>query len=333
MLTTVLDTTDLPPAERAAVWMETKGQALISTHVSFREPDQIQARIQTMALGPVQLSVVSYTSMSSQRTPRLIRQSDREMYQLSLTLAGQHSIEQARTHAALRPGDLLLYDSSRPFTASAGQPSLVSRTLLLQLPRRLLPLPEKVVAPLCGAALDGRSGVGRLLSQLLTGLTDAHADLTSSDNIRLGATAVDLAAVLLAHHADRQTVLPTGSRQRALFEQISDHITTHLGDPHLTPGTIAAAHFISTRYLHRIFQQHGATVSDVIRHQRLARCRRDLADPAQRALSIAAIAMRWGYPRPSDFARAFRATTSMTPSEYRALSQATDRAQGKRRQA
>ncbi|MFI6937440.1 helix-turn-helix domain-containing protein [Streptomyces sp. NPDC050287] len=327
MLTTVLDTADLPPAERAAVWVETKGRALISTHVSFRGPDPIQARIQTMALGPSQLSVVSYTSMSSQRTPKLIRQSDREMYQLSLTLAGQHSIEQARTYAALGPGDLLLYDSSRPFTASAGPPSEVSRTLLLQLPRHLLPLPEKVVAPLCGAALDGRSGVGRLLSQLLTALTDTHADLTSRDSIRLGATAVDLATVLLAHHADRQTLLPTGSRQRALFEQISAHIATHLGDPHLTPRAIAAAHFISTRYLHRIFQQHGTAVSDVIRQQRLARCRRDLADPAQRAVPIAAIAMRWGYPRPSDFTRSFRAATGMTPSEYRAASQDTDRAQ------
>ncbi|WOP38619.1 helix-turn-helix domain-containing protein [Streptomyces sp. Li-HN-5-13] len=327
MLTTVLDTADLPPAERAAGWVEAKGRALISTHVSFRGPEPIQAQIQTMALGPAQLSVVSYTSMSSQRTPRLIRQSDREMYQLSLTLAGQHSIEQARMYAALGPGDLLLYDSSRPFTASAGPPSEVSRTLLLQLPRHLLPLPEKVVAPLCGASLDGRSGVGRLLSQLLTALTDTHADLTSSDSIRLGVTAVDLATVLLAHYADRQTLLPTGSRQRALFEQISAHIATHLGDPHLTPRAIAAAHFISTRYLHRIFQEHGTAVSDVIRQQRLARCRRDLADPAQRAVSIAAIAMRWGYPRPSDFTRSFRAATGMTPSEYRAASQDTDRGQ------
>lgn len=91
---------------------------------------------------------------------------------------------------------------------------------------------------------------------------------------------VDLTAVLLGHHADREALMPVGPRQRALFEQINAYVTIHLHDPGLTPGVIAAAHFISTRYLHRIFQQHGTAVSDVIRQQRLARCRRDLADPA-----------------------------------------------------
>jgi AraC-like DNA-binding protein len=327
MLTTVLDTAHLPPADRAAAWGETTGHALMATRVSFLEPDQIQARIQSMALGPVQLSVMSYTPLSSERTLRLIRQSDPEMYQLALTLAGQQSIEQARTYAALGPGDLLLYDSSRPFTATAGPNPPGARAMLLQFPRRLLLLPEKTMASLCGTALDGRAGVGQLLRQLLTGLADTHADLTSADSTRLGTTAIDLTAALLAHHTDQETLLPAGSRQHALFEQISAYVSTHLHDPDLTPSAVAAANFISTRYLHHIFQQHGTTVSDTIRQQRLACCRRDLADPAQRNLPIAAIAMRWGYPRPSDFTRAFRTATGMTPSEYRAASQDTDRAQ------
>lgn len=318
MLTTVLDTSHLPPADRAAAWVETTRQALMVTRISFLEPNQIKAQIQTMSLGPVQLSVMSYTPLQSQRTPRLIRQCDPEMYQIALTLTGQQSIEQARTYASLGPGDLLLYDSSRPFTATAGPSLPGARMMLLQFPRRLLPLPDKAVGPLCGTALPGRTGVGQLLRHLLTGLADAHADLTSGDSARLGTTAIDLTAALLAHHADRQTLLPAESRQRALFEQISAHITTCLHDPGLTPGAIAAAHFISTRYLHRIFQQHGSTVSDVIRLQRLARCRRDLADPSQHTVPIGAIGMRWGYPRPSDFTRAFRAATGMTPSEYRA---------------
>lgn len=260
-----------------------------------------------MPLGPVQLTVMSYTPLSSQRTPRLIRQSDPEMYQLALTIAGQQSIEQARMYASIGPGDLLLYDSSRPFTAIAGPNPPGARAMLLQFPRRLLPLPEKAVAPLCATVLPGRAGVGRLLCQMLTGLADTHADLTSADSTRLGTTAVDLATALLAHHADRQTLIPAGSRQRALFEQISAYIATHLHDPGLTPGAIAATHFISTRYLHRIFQQHGATVGDVIRQQRLARCRRDLADPSQRTVPIAA--------------------SGMTPSEYRSAGQDANRAQ------
>ncbi|MEU3983376.1 helix-turn-helix domain-containing protein [Streptomyces sp. NPDC026672] len=316
MLTTVLDTAHLPPVDRTAAWSEATRQSLLPTRINFLDPDRVQARIETMALGPVQLSLMSYTPLSSQRTARLIRQSDPEMYQLALTVAGRQSIEQARTYAPLGPGDLLLYDSSRPFTAVAGPGLPGARAMLLQFPRRLLPLSEKAVAPLCGTVIPGQTGVGQVLSRLLTGLVDTHADLAPGDRVRLGGTAVDLTAAVLAHHADRTSVMPAGPRRRALVEQISAYITTHLNDPGLTPGAVAEAHFISTRYLHRIFQQHGTTVGGVIRQQRLDRCRRDLVDP-DRHLSIAAVALRWGYPRPSDFTRAFRAATGMTPSEYR----------------
>ncbi|MFF4750184.1 AraC-like ligand-binding domain-containing protein [Streptomyces sp. NPDC002514] len=331
MLTTVLDTARLRPAERTAAWAEVTGLALVNTLIRFlvHEPDQVSAQIQTLALGPVQLSVMSYTPLSSRRTARLIRQSDPEQYQLGLTVAGHQRIEQARSSAALGPGELVLYDSSRPFTAVSGPQSSGTRTVLLQFPRTLLPLPEKDVAPLCGTALDSGSGVGRLLGLMLTGLVETHGDLTPADTARLGTTAVDLAAALLAHHSDRQALLPAESRQGALFQQIGAFIAAHLHDPGLKPGTVAAAHFISTRYLHRIFQQHGTTVGEFVRQQRIARCRRDLADPAQRTVPVAVIGARWGYLAPSDFTRAFRTSVGLTPSEYRAISQAPRSAGGR----
>ncbi|MER6524270.1 helix-turn-helix domain-containing protein [Streptomyces sp. NPDC001508] len=330
MLTTVLDTARVRPADRTAAWTEVTGLALVTTLISFRarEPEQVSARIQTLALGPVQLSVMSYSPLSSRRTARLIRQSDPELYQLGLTVAGRQEIEQARSSAALGPGDMVLYDSSRPFTAVSGPPPCGTRTLLLQFPRRLVPLPEKDVAPLCGTVLNARTGVGRLLSLMLTGLVETHGDLTPGDTVRLGNTAVDLTAALLAHHGGRQDVLPAESRRRALFEEISAFLVAHLHDPGLKPDTVAAAHFVSTRYLHRVFQQHGITMGEFVRQQRLARCRRDLADPAQRTVPVAVIGARWGYPAPSDFTRAFRTALGMTPTEYRAIAQPARPAEG-----
>ena len=45
------------------------------------------------------------------------------------------------------------------------------------------------------------------------------------------------------------------------------------------PERIAKAHFISTRYVHKLFQPEGTTVSAWIRSRRLEGARRDLADP------------------------------------------------------
>jgi AraC-like DNA-binding protein len=315
MPSTVLDTAQLPSTDRRDAWIETTEAALMPTRISFAEPDSIRARIQTMAFGPAQLSHLSYTPLISRRTPALIRRSDPELYQLGLAASGYQGIEQGGHRAMLGVGDLVLYDSSRPFEAEAGPGA--ARTLVLQFPRRLLPLPERVVAPMCGQAFSAREGLGRLLGRMLTGLAETHADLRPQDGARLGGTAIDLVAALLAHHAEHPSPLPPGTRQTALFEQISAFVITHLNDPNLKPALIAAAHFISTRYLHRLFQEQGTTVGDFVREHRLARCRRDLADPARQSIPVSAIGARWGFPRPSDFTRSFRTAVGMTPSEYR----------------
>ncbi|WP_157869187.1 helix-turn-helix domain-containing protein, partial [Streptomyces atriruber] len=80
----------------------------------------------------------------------------------------------------------------------------------------------------------------------------------------------------------------------------------------------AAAHHISTRYLHRLFQDQGLTVSSWIRRLRLERCRRALANPTLAAVPVGAIAARWGFAQPAVFTRAFRAAYGLTPSEVRA---------------
>ena len=63
------------------------------------------------------------------------------------------------------------------------------------------------------------------------------------------------------------------------LEAVRDHIGDHLADPELDPATIAAAHYISPRYLHAVSQGTGFTVTSWIRDRRLERCRRELADP------------------------------------------------------
>jgi AraC-like DNA-binding protein len=103
----------------------------------------------------------------------------------------------------------------------------------------------------------------------------------------------------------------------SLRGRIRAHILEHLHDPDLAPRTVAAAHYISTRSLDRLFQGEEYTVAEWIRVQRLDRCRRDLADPALRDRPIRAIASRWGLASAPHFSRAFRAAYGLSPENYR----------------
>jgi AraC-like DNA-binding protein len=99
---------------------------------------------------------------------------------------------------------------------------------------------------------------------------------------------------------------------------IKAYIDEHLGDPTLGPESIARSQFISTRYLHALFEPEGLTVSRWVRTRRLERARRDLQDPALAAVPIGVIAARWGFSSPSRFSHAVRTDLGCSPSQLRA---------------
>lgn len=318
----VFDTSALPVGDRAEAWRESTARALVPTELTLRDAARFEARIHTTALGATRLSAMSYGPLLSLRTPRLIRRSDPEHYQVALILGGRQGVEQAGNNAVLRPGDLVFYDSSRSFTAWAEQEDggPAAQSLLLQFPRRLMPLAESRLARLSAVPLSGSEGVGRVMRGFLEALAAERSRCGPYDAARLGATAIDPAAALLAHHlGDERATAPSRSPREVLFLRITAFVDQHLREADLTPSAIADAHGISLRYLHRIFQQHGTSVAAHLRDRRMARCRRDLADPALRRLPVHAVGARWGYPTPSHFNRTFRAITGLSPGRYREL--------------
>jgi AraC-like DNA-binding protein len=109
------------------------------------------------------------------------------------------------------------------------------------------------------------------------------------------------------------------ARRAAMLRKIDAYIGDHLADPALTPATIAAAHFISKRYLFALFSEQGTTVAAHIRALRLERCREDLADPSLADQAVGLIGTRWGFSSAAHFSRVFRYAHGIPPGEYRLL--------------
>ncbi|MEU2432084.1 helix-turn-helix domain-containing protein [Streptomyces sp. NPDC007861] len=315
-LLTELRTTDLPVAERFTHWHDLSTRALVARVCSSDHADDFRATLRMLDLGVAQVSSTSCLSLHSSRTLKLIRRSDPEQYQLALTLSGEFGIEQAGRTARAGPGDVLVYDSSKPYRGRlTGAP--YAAVITTQFPRTQLPISVPGVDRLLARRISGNTGIGALLSSFLTRLSADAGTYRPTDVPRLGTVVIDLITTLLAHELEVSDRVPAETHQRALVLRIQAHIQRHLGDPGLTPATIAAAHCVSLRYLHRLFQQQDLTVAAWIRRQRLERCRRGLADPTLRPLPISAIAARWGFTHPAAFSRAFRIAYGMPPSEYR----------------
>ncbi|MEU4806118.1 helix-turn-helix domain-containing protein [Actinosynnema sp. NPDC023587] len=313
---TVLDTAGVPVRDRATAWAGLLEHIPVAMSTRFLDPD-FHARVGTVRLGDVEMTSTTFSPLTLARTPRTIRRADPEHYLFALCRAGVQAAEQSRTRSLLEPGELILFDSSRPFVtkADAGQRSVSS--LLVNFPKRLLPLPQRLVDRLLAVPLRGTQGIGRVLAQFLTTIADEPAPYPATDATRLGNATIDLVTAVLSHHLTGEPPPAPRSPQGVLFLRITAFIERHLPDPDLKPAAIASAHHISLRYLHRIFQYHGTSVAAHVKARRLDRCRRDLTDPALHHVAVHAIGARWGFPEPAEFSRVFRAAHGTPPGAYR----------------
>lgn len=308
----VFDSTDFAARDALDAWADFTRGAVMPTAFRLVDIEVFSGWFATMQVGATQLSGMSYSSFRTMRSPALIRASDPECLQIVLVGSGPHVIEQNGRTSSAQPGELLLFDSSRPFDAYAD-----GESLLIQIPRALLPMRDRHLDGALARTFPAGDGVAGLLAHFLVRLAAGDAHFTPQDTARLGTVALDLCTTFLAHHLDRETDVPDEARHRAAFLRVTAFIGQHLGNPGLSPGDVAAAHHMSVRALHRLFRRHGTSVRAWIRARRLEGSGHDLADPAHRHLPIHAVAARWGFPRHADFTRAFRAHYGTTPSDYR----------------
>src|SRR5262245_56623576 len=119
MQTTLMDTEHLPAADRFTCWQEMMCRTLMPYIVRTDHGSTFLAQTRNLDLAGVRLTLVTHPSLVVCRTPKLIRDSDPEVYQLSIRYGGRGQITQDRRTAELRPYDMTLCSSSRPFEIRA----------------------------------------------------------------------------------------------------------------------------------------------------------------------------------------------------------------------
>ncbi|MGW0515305.1 AraC-like ligand-binding domain-containing protein [Streptomyces olivaceoviridis] len=319
LIETAFCTRDVLPPDRFSCWREHISQTYVAMDVEEDRTADTTVSQRILSLGAIQLWTMEHSTMTLRRTQKLIQQSDPELYHLSLPLRGTMGLINSDHEAEYEPHDLVIHDTSRPHLMRAitgyGEDTILGTGLFI--PRKLLPLPDDAIDSLIMRRLSAREGIGALLAQFLTQVTRDCGSYRPDDGARLGTVAADLLSALFAHALDAGNPLPSESHQRTLVLRIRAFIQANLHDPQLTPRTIAAAHHISTSYLHLLFQHEEETVAAWIRSQRLERARRALADPTMRAIPIHAIAARSGFSRAADFTRVFRRAYGVSPRDYR----------------
>ncbi|MEV6338794.1 helix-turn-helix domain-containing protein [Nocardia vinacea] len=297
--------------ERIDWWRALLADTFVPFEVSA-ETRGFHAELRVGYLGAVVVSDTESCPQVAQCTNRTISSTDHDFYNVGLQIHGSCVVQQGDRTTTLEPGDLTIYDCTRPVELTFQEPW---RMLAFMFPRNLLKLHPHTVDDVIARRISSAGGTAGIVIPFLKSLAAQRGHLAPQTAHQLADTTLDLLRTLL-------TELPGGPTYRdaatsALMLRVQHYIDRNLSDPDLSPEQIAAAHHISVRYLYKIFDTGDTTVARYIRERRLERCRRDLADHRLRSKPVGALAASWGFVNPAHFSRLFKATYDASPREYR----------------
>ncbi|MFI6598791.1 helix-turn-helix domain-containing protein [Nonomuraea sp. NPDC050536] len=274
---------------------------------------QIEAgRLDTVTVAHASTS----TPHSMHRTPGLIRRDNPELYRVVLVMSGSLVLSQRERSSRLRAGEFAVYDFTQPYVVAYDS---AVELAVFSLPHESLALLRDPVRALTAVPFAPDEGAAALAGPLLRRVALDLETYQPASAARLSSVVLNLITTAIAERADQTAVLSPETQQRALLMRVHDFIEQRLGDFDLSPGVIAAAHHVSLRYLHRLFESQNTTVAAWIRHRRLERCRADLADALLHTLPVSAVAARWGLLDAAHFSRLFKQAYGMPPAEYRRM--------------
>ncbi|GAA3241694.1 helix-turn-helix domain-containing protein [Pseudonocardia petroleophila] len=298
--------------DRLDVWRDLIRDNFVALDIHADRHADFAGSVRCGGLGHLKVASVSSEPQGCSRTPGLARRDDDVYLQVGLIAAGGARVTQDGREAVLHPGDFAVYETDRPFHWGLhGEWEL----LVFTWPRASIALDPAASQQLTARRLSGGTGLGAIVGRVLRDLVAGPPELSPAGGVRLASEVAELVATVAGEQV--RPAEPTRSADD-LLRRIDAYIVEHLADPDLGPAGIAAAHFVSTRHLHRLFAHRGGTVSQQIQRLRLERCRRDLFDPRSAARSITDVSRRWGFADLATFSRAFRAAYGMSPSDWRA---------------
>ncbi|MDJ0350456.1 helix-turn-helix domain-containing protein [Cryobacterium sp. PH29-G1] len=304
-------TTEMHSDDHAS-YLNAIAKSFVPLRISPQHRGEFFADIRTAGAGDVVFTEIASTAQTVERTSCEISRGGSSYYKVSLLLAGTSILVQDGRELVMQAGDLTLYDTSRPYSLLFDGEF---RNLIMMFPKNSLSAPVASLEHLSAAPLSAMHPLAPILSAFITNFSQQFSMLAGATRLQLADTSLDLAKnlfteVLGLHPSEQDT-------RQSLLSKIGKYIEVHLPSPDLTPSSIAAAHYISTRYLHTLFTETGTTVAALIKELRLERCHADLVDSAQATRGVAAIGAQWGFLDAAHFSRIFRAANGMSPTEFR----------------
>jgi AraC-like DNA-binding protein len=311
-MSTLQTTMAVPKPQRLAFWQELVANTYVPMTVRGSDAERFFGELLLEPIGCLTMSVIRSCRQDVATTRTSIRRSHSDYFYIIGQIAGRGTVRQDVHEANMQAGGWTIVDSTRPYELHFEDPF---EQIVVAAPRITVPNLIRRSALLTGRDLSNVAPLGRMFSRYLSLLHIEAGTLTSETRPLLADSVLNLLAATVSEAL--REVDASRAPEPEQLARIRAFIAEHLRDPDLRVGTVARAFRISTRYVHKLFEAQGVTLSEYVRRQRLEHCCRDLLSERNRGLSITQIALHWGFNSPAHFSGLFREYYGMPASEYR----------------
>lgn len=309
----VFDSASLPARERYGAIHDAITSAASATFmVPTRGGQSVHLRMSAWDLGG---GVEVVDAQCSAHTLRRTGRADdvEPTYLITCGLQGRGAHHQLDHDMPVRPSGVWGTDLTRPYVHHVTD----TWTTTAKIPRDLLGVPPTLATP--ALRHIGSSPLAPMFHRHMAEVRDVAGEVEGVAATSLGTATLALARALIASVTDDDR-LGREAFADILLLQVKEFVRAHLTDRDLNPQTIAAANHVSVRHLYNTCAQAGLHLEQWIIRERLAGAHEELARATSAARTpIATVARRWGFSSSSHFARRFRDTYGMSPSEWHAL--------------
>lgn len=309
-----VSTEAVEPGRRLDYWLSLIGETFTRLECQVFGDQAMSGAMQTVRIGQIDLTHLRANGQTVRRTASLIAASGDDPLLVQIQRDGRCVLRQDGRTAVAQPGDVLLYDSIRPYELVFDD--LEHEAWILRLSRGQLESHVGGLQDLTATTLGSGNAAARTLVAMLGTLYD-HVDQLHPASMHSMSEAVTSTVAAGLRSLPKANAKKVSNLAAYHLARVKTYVQQNLRDPDMSIASIAAAMQMSPDNLCRLFRNEPLSLSRWLWQQRLEACRRDLCDARLARRGVSDIAFSWGFSDAAHFSRSFRAQFGISPRELR----------------